>query len=395
MTQGVDVHPQGSHAEEVSAAGLQTANRVEHFLREYYTKIATEPRNWAQRAPDMQDLQPWYVSRIGDSYTVTVPSDLESFADDPGVCAAIAACGCLGAEIKIGLPMNDQPELWVRNHPECDQYFYGLAAALRVGTVLKFPGYSGWFGKGYNLIMRARLTDEGYRPWLLRGTTMPMRKVFSHKKWGDNLPSGWKHFEVLTRAASRHLKLSEEVTSWAVPLEALKGTRIKKGLLSEKIGFLQQVDVDALHQRFKTQIDDYHLFSARYKDLSADSLKGLETILNQINSGIKQAEMVSDSIINHRASVLYPGKETARNKRRRPLKSRIAELDIETFVNVMGPWKAIGIAPFALTVEMGQNGLPLQSSPELLQQFEGYIARHADWQDLLRSWWTTEVQQRF
>jgi len=365
---------------------------VEHYMNIVFEQIPTRPMG-AKGRPDIEGLEPWYVNSVNGNLQVTVPSDLESYSDDPGVIAAIAATKVLKAKIVVGLPM-DNPQQWVRCHKDCDQYFYGIAAALREGNVDLFPNYSGWFGKGYNLVKHGALVNQNLRPWLLRGSAEPLRKIFAYKKWGEKLPNGWKHFEVLLRYASQSLQPLGQAATWLVPLNSLKGTKIKKTLLCQKIGFLLQTDVDALNIRFKDQLDDFRNFQTNYKEMTLQEAISLEDRLLEINQGLKIVEMVAARIIDHRASVLYPKVEKNRKKSKIPLKERMRHVELEDFINHFNPSTACGIIPFTVTKDISQDEITLNIFHQISDDFRKYARNYPAWEDLLLAWWNTEVNPR-
>jgi hypothetical protein len=251
----------------------------------------------------------------GGELVVTVPYDLESHADDPGCLAAVGALSVLKPKLVDGLPIKDRPDAWVRCHKDVDQYYLGMAASLKEGTIVDFPNYAGWFGKGYNLIGHRRLIKAGLKPWFLRGSETPIRKVWSHKAWGDKLPSGYKHLEVLIRLASDALILSEKsAETWVVPLQTLKGTKVKKQLALSKVGFLLQPDIDALNIRYKDGIKAFDDFNTRYAKMTFKEYCILDEKIKIANNAVRDLERTTESIIDHRAAVLYPAQPPGRQK---------------------------------------------------------------------------------
>ena len=125
--------------------------QVLHVLRRIYDQIPTTP---AALEAKVLGPEPWYL-HIGPNgeCTVTVPSDIDSLADDPAAIVAIAAIIQL---IRTGLSVADKPEHWQRCDENVDEYWFGLAALLKVGTVGANPNYSGWFGRGYKFGIKLR-----------------------------------------------------------------------------------------------------------------------------------------------------------------------------------------------------------------------------------------------
>jgi hypothetical protein len=333
----------GDHAE-----WPQTGARTASIIRTIASTIQDKPKKWGETSQGSQQLEPWYSYTKDGVLHVTVPSDIESYADDPGCLAAIAALEVLKPVIEDGLPMKSNPLAWVRCHNDVDQYYLGIAAAFKVARIQDYPSYSGWFGKGYNLIAHRRLVKAGLKPWFLRGSETALRKVWSHKAWGDKLPSGYKHLEILVRLAADALILVEKsATTWVVPLQTLKGTKVKKHLALEKVGFLLQTDIDALSVRFKDGIETFTKFNARYSDFTFGELCELEIKIKKANQAVSELERTSESIIDHRAAVLYPPQIGRKKKSQKaPLKERLSKIEVIDFVNRFTPSEACGISRF-------------------------------------------------
>jgi hypothetical protein len=346
-------------------------------------------------------LEPWFVQKDSDGkYTVTVPSDIEAFADDPAVMSCTAAIHLLGAQTVEGLPMARDHQLWQRCHKDVDLYYYGIAALLKDGTVGSYPNYSGWFGKGYNLVARRRLNNEGIKPWAIRGSTTPLRKIWSHKAWGESLPRGYKHLEVLIREAADHLKLLEkEVGSWMVPLSVIKGSKLKKSLTVSKTGFLLQPDIDALNLRFKAGIDLYGEIEAEISKAKFSTFIDLEDKILTANKAVQSLERLGVHIIDTRAKLLYPTSEKPKGKKpkKTPLKEKLLNIDPVLFINRFGPYEACGIAPFTTSEEAAfdKEGHTLLID-KLETELNQYIGRQrVELADILRSWWNTEFLPRY
>jgi hypothetical protein len=360
--------------------------------------ISTKPTKWGEVQAGVHATEAWFSQMVDGALRVTVPSDLESFADDPGCLAAVAALTVLQPTLIEGLPIKGNPEAWVRCHKDVDQYYLGIAAALKEGTIIDFPNYAGWFGKGYNLICHRRLVKAGLKPWYLRGTETSLRKVWSHKAWGDKLPSGYKHIEVLLRLASEALILKEKsAESWVVPLQTLKGTKIKKSLISEKIGFLLQTDVDALHIRFKDELERFNDFNSQYSRYTFKEYCELDQKIQAANSAVKNLERTADQIIDHRAAVIYPASLSKKKKtKKEPLKERLLKLDVIDFVNRFTPCEAMGIPRFTTSENsITPEGEESWSLNLLEDQYFKYKSIHPAWDTILTSWWNTEFLPRY
>jgi hypothetical protein len=362
------------------------------------TSIKTRPTKWGEAPEGTQRLEPWYSYTVEGVLHVVIPSDIESFADDPACLAGVAALTVLKPKLVEGLPMKDHPDAWVRCNKDVDQYYLGIAAALKEGAIINFPNFAGWFGKGYNLIGHRRLVKGGLKPWFLRGSETPLRKVWSHKAWGDKLPSGYKHLEVLIRLASEALILVEKsAETWVVPLQTLKGSKLKKSLATSKLGFLLQTDVDALHTRFADGIETFSGFNSQYANFTFGELCELDNKIQTANNAVKELERVADSIIDHRASTLYPSAIGRKKKiKREPLKERLAKVEVTDFVNRFTPCEACGIPRFTISwssiTPEGEESWHL----ELLQeQYFKYTRMHPAWDAILTSWWNTEFLPRY
>jgi len=388
---------EASHPEQLTVSAT-LGQVLKSVVDTIVSVIRTKPSGFGKANISTAILEPWYCTQEDNHWVVTVPSDLESFTDDPGVVAAVAALHVLQAEIRPGSPMRGNPLLWDKCHKDVELYYFGIAAALREGCLDDFHNYSGWFGKGYDLVKRRRLTKEKLPPWILRGSTVPMRKVWSHKSWGEKLPAGYKHLEVLVREASDSIKLDEDrVAQWVVPLNTLRGTKIKKHLPTEKVGFLLQADIDALEYRFHDGIETFKDFNSKYSKFKLSELVNIEDKIKDANKAVFDLDRTASRIIDSRASVLFP-KLTQRKKRkeRLTLKERIAQLDAATFINRFGPYEALGIPRFSTSSESASNEDGEFNFLEVQQQFEGYADKFATPVDLiLKSWWTSEVAPRY
>jgi hypothetical protein len=384
--------------QEGPATGSSAEIHVKEVVELLQHKIRTTPAEWGKSGSDVSELEPWYIVQDGNRFTVTVPSDIEGFADDPACLVGIAALSMLQAKVVVGLPMHGMPNSWVRCNKDVDQYYYGIAAALKEQRLIDFPNYSGWFGKGYNLIGHRRLIKEGLKPWFLRGSEAQLRKVWSHKAWGDKLPVGYKHLEVLIRLAAERLILTEKAAaSWVVPLQTLRGSKIKKSLIKDKLGFLLQPDVDALNVRFARGIERFEAFNTQYSTFSLDDLTNLDNKILEANKAIHDLERVSQSIIDHRAQVLFPPLQGKRKKVAKvSLKERISKLDMIDFVNRFSPCEACGIPKFTTSYDSITPAGQEEYSLDMLEnQYVTYARSHATWHDILLSWWNLEFLPRY
>jgi hypothetical protein len=350
---------------------------------------------------DKSRLEPWFVQKDPDGvHTVTIPSDVEAFADDPAVISCIAATVALNARTVEGFPMGNNPELWQRCHPDVDLYYHGISALIKDGCVRSYPNYSGWFGRGYNLLARRRLTLEGIKPWAIRGSSMPLRKVWTHKAWGETLPRGYKHLEMLIREAADALKLSEEgLTTWMVPLSTIKGTKVKRSLAVSKTGFLLQPDIDALNIRFGTGIKVYEDFETEMSKPTKRTFVELEEKIALTNKSIATLESTASHIIDTRAKILYPAQPRTRGRKPKkvPLKEKLLNLDPILFINRFGPYEACGVSPFTTSEEAAFDAQTqtLQIA-KLEDEFKQYTLRQPlEMADVLRSWWNTEFLPRY
>jgi hypothetical protein len=329
---------------------------------------------------------------------VSVPLDLESFADDPGCLAAVAALEVLKPVICDGMSMKDRPDLWARCHKDVDQYYLGIAGSLKEARIIDFPNYAGWFGKGFNLISHRRLVKAGLKPWFLRGSETPLRKVWSHKAWGDKLPTGYKHLEVLVRLASEALILSEKsAETWVVPLQTLKGSKIKKQLTISKLGFLLQTDIDALNIRFKDDIETFNSFNSRYSNFTFKEYCELDERIRKANQAVHELERVADRIIDQRAALLYPQVIGRKKKsKREPLKEKLSKVDVVDFANRFTPSEACGITRFTVSASsITPEGSEDWTLDLLEDQYFKYMRTHPAWTDVLKSWWNTEFLPRY
>jgi hypothetical protein len=345
-------------------------------------------------------LEPWYVQKDSDGkIIVTIPSDIESFADDPAVITCIAAIHLLGASTVEGLPMKNDINMWSRCHPDVDLYYHGISALFKEGTVNTFPNYSGWFGKGYNLVARRRLAKEGVKPWAIRGSSMPLRKVWSHKSWGESLPLGYKHLEMLVREAADVLNLVEDdICSWMVPLSTIKGTKMKRQLAVSKTGFLLQPDIDALNIRFALGIKTYESITSQIAKPNKDIFISLDEKIMEANRAIQILESTASKIIDTRAKLLYPTQTKVRGKKQKkiPLKEKLFSLDPVLFINRFGPYEACGVAPFTTSEESAFEKGETLLIEKLEQEFNQYLGRQPPMMaDVLRSWWNTEFLPRY
>jgi hypothetical protein len=380
---------------------LQVPSPIVKFLTKIWSIISTRPSGWGQVQQDKSRLEPWFTHKDSNgNITVTIPSDIESFGDDPGAVSCIAAAHVCGAKMVEGLPMGNNPALWQRCHPDTDLYYYGIAALFKDGCVRSFPNYSGWFGKGYNLIARRRLANEGIKPWSIRGSTMPLRKVWSHKAWGETLPLGYKHMEMLLREAADRLELTEgEITSWMVPLSVIKGTKIRKALSVSKGGFLLQPDIDALNMRFREGIKAYEAFETETSRPTKRTFVELEEKVAFTCKAIAPLESTASKIIDTRAKLLYPPQPKTRGRKPKkiPLKEKLLTIDPILFINRFGPYEACGVPPFTTSeeasIDPSTGALRIE---KLGMEFNQYTTHQPpETVDVLRSWWNTEVLPRY
>jgi hypothetical protein len=291
----------------------------------------------------------------------------------------------------------ENPVLWQRCHKDVDLYYYGIAALLREGNVGSYPNYSGWFGKGYSLIARCRLQKEGIAPWTIRGSTVALRNVFTHKGWGETLPVGYKHLEVLVREAGRALNLNKELApQWMLPLTALKGTKLKKKLATQQAGFLLTADLDALNQRFETDIQTYKVLESSLAKPSFELFVTVPERIATAEKAIATLESTASRIRDGRAHILYPPQQgRVKKKDKRTLKERLATIEPWVFINHFGPYAACGIAHFATSEITCLTEEGSFKNAEMTTSFQAYARRYPEWENVLISWWDSEVQTRY
>jgi hypothetical protein len=370
--------------------------RISTFIKNVTDNISTKPKAFGVAQSDITRLEPWYVKKDHDGkYTVTVPSDLESFAEDPAVVAALAALTRLKADTFIGLPMGDNKELWDRCHLDTDLFYYGIAAALREGTTIAFPNYSGWFGKGYNLCVRRRLTQGGLKPWCIRGTSIALRNVFAHKAWGATLARGYKHLELLIREASDHIKLNEGMAStWVVPESTIRGTKIKKFRL--KTGFLLQPDIDAINHRLQDPITRYNNILAGLSKITFAEACNLEVTITEANKAIRGVDRLARHISDSRAKVLFPPVSGKKKQKKIPIEGKLLTIDPVLFINKFGPYEACGVQPYSTSEEVAINNEGILKVTQLTKEFDDYVVSvDIEYRGYLLSWWNTEFLPRF
>jgi len=239
---------------------------VKAVFQTVFDTTRTTPREWGSTNNDVRRLEPFYIDLGQSPPVVTVPSDIESYADDPVIRLAMVATVAIGADLIIGKPLRDNPEYFIEAHKDTVGFYEGLCAAIRKGETSTFPNYSGWFGKGYNSIMKWVISSAGIAPWCLRGNSESLRKVWSHKKWGEKLPILYKHLEVLIKVAKDSVKLTEgQVHTWCTSIDTLRGKQLKKNP-HYKVGILTQTDIDCLEYRFKNNLTAWKNQCQNYPD---------------------------------------------------------------------------------------------------------------------------------
>jgi hypothetical protein len=377
--------------------GTDKVSSVEAVFQTVYDSTRTTPKEWGAPNDDARRLEPFYIDLGQSPPVVTVPSDVESFADDPVVRTAIVACMAIKAKIIIGKPMNDEPLYYVRAHPDTVGYYEGISAAIRKGETSSFPNYSGWFGKGYNSMMKWVISSAGIAPWCLRGNSESLRKVWTHKKWGEKLPVFYKHLEVLIKSAKDTIKLTEgSVPSWCTSIDTLRGRQLKKNP-SYKPGILTQTDIDALDFRFKNDLADWKNQCKKLQNPSLELMKSLDETIKQANASLRNYESTADTIIDSRAKILFapiPGIKRNKTKKEK-ISDKVRRVDIFVYINKFSPCTALGITPFTVT-EPSDKVESRESYVRAIQdQFDSYLKKqHSDYADFLLSWWNTDVLPR-
>jgi hypothetical protein len=203
---------------------------------------------------------------------------------------------------------------------------------------------------------------------------------------------------VLLRLASDALILTEKsAESWVVPLQTLKGAKIKKQLATSKLGFLLQTDVDALNIRFSDGIKTFNDFNTQYPNFTFKEYCELDAKIKRANQAVHELDRVADHIIDQRASVLYPATVGRKKKsKQEPLKERLAKIDVVDFINRFTPSEACDLPRFTVSYSSitptGQEDWELET---LEHQYFGYVRTHPGWKDVLTSWWNTEFLPRF
>jgi hypothetical protein len=397
--QGDTVSQVDSARSDVSNAS-DAATSAATWIRAVAEKVKTKPTEIGKSGINVVELEPFYIKLGADNnYIVTVPSDIESFADDPAVVLACQAIVCLNAKVTIGSSMGSNAKLWAKCLDETSLYYYGAAAALHEGTVKAFPNYHGWFGRGYNFVIRTRLIKAGWKPWLIKGSEYGFPKVFSYKQWTENVPTGYKHLVVLVREAAQHIQIDEEsAVNWLLPISALKGSKLKKKLPTEKRGFLLDSDIYSLEGRFKDQIAKYKEGIQMLSNPDFQTCVQAESVIQESNKAVVELEKVADRIMNERATAIYtvaPGVKRRKSKNQK-LSDLILQAGPVSFLNHWSPCTALGLQPYSVSENIvysdSTNALNLE---RVRTHFQNYSNLHKAYGGFLMRWFETEFVARF
>jgi hypothetical protein len=284
----------------------------------------------------------WAVDEdLNGKVTVSVPSNLEAWADDPQAIAGVAALAAIpNVEIVLG---NEWP---INQHLASDsksgvQYFSGVAHALRYAPTEDGSDYSGMFGHGVAFVTHHWAITHNLEPWLIKGSSKSMSQVLTRQAWATGLPVELRRLEALIRRAASSLPDGDWIAKWSKTSSQLAGHGIRQTIPYKKVGIVSQAEVDWISDHYRKAEEAYenlrHLLDNPKK--TKRDLQRVPEENRRVAGFLRIPSDLHESVTRGRFSALNEGisrRDQARENRR-PIGDRLRDLDVIQKLSVMHP----------------------------------------------------------
>jgi hypothetical protein len=279
---------------------------------------------------------------LGGQLTVSVPRNLEAFADDFQAIAGVAALAALPG-VQVVASSSDWPltQRLSTTNKAAAQYFGGIAHALSHASSVNGQDYTGNFGHGVAFVTHTWAATNNLEPWLIKGTAKSPQQVLTSQAWATGLPTELRRLDALIRRAAKVLPLKDNIARWSKTFSQLAGHGIKQAVPYKKVGVVSQAEVDWIsvtNQRgeslFKKLKDDLTPSKVTYA-----TLRDLPERNREIAAAFRSASEMHDSATRGRFGVLN-GKLNRRDLTReakKPIAERLANMDTIDKWSVMHP----------------------------------------------------------
>jgi hypothetical protein len=285
----------------------------------------------------------WAVDELeGGKLRISIPRNLEAFADDFQAIAAANAIALLGdvelVESTVDWPLNQRLNEAQRAPA---QYFGGIAHALRDLPTQPCQDYSGSFGHGYYWVGHLNLEASNVQGWLIKGTVKTPAQALTQSAWGTGMPQELRRLEALLRRGARALDLSKQAHSWCRTRQQLVGHGIRTGLPWKSTGVLTQSESLWMSNAYRNAEQAYNnmLDSLEPANVNLNVMRDLPRRNQEVSRLLREPSTMADQAVRGRFVALTTGltRRDAQREQRRPIEDRVRDTGIETKLEVFHP----------------------------------------------------------
>jgi len=285
----------------------------------------------------------WAVDELeGGIVRVSIPRNLESFADDFQAVAGCAAIATL-PNVELVTSSMDWPtaQRLSESQKGAAQYFAGIAYGMRYAVRNPAQEFSGAFGHGYAWVVHTWMETHGVQGWLVKGTSRSMAQVLTHSVWGRDVPQELRRLEALLRRAARRLPMEKLAATWCRSKNQLLGHGIRTNLPWLQVGVLQPAEASWIASSNETAAQAYKnmLHDLDSGGLSFTDLQNLPRRNAEISARLRSATLMVDNAIRGRFVALQAGKSRReiQKEQKRPILERIAHMEKNLYLEVFHP----------------------------------------------------------
>lgn len=335
--------PPNPNAQGLPNFGDQVPEPILARIAALYSRIPTGPVGSARGdAVPATERGCWAVDEdLGGNITVSVPSNLEAWADDPQAVVGIAAIAAIpNVRVVLGTEWPIAQHLAV-DQRSASQYFAGVAHALRYCQHQPGQDYSGNFGHGIAFVTHHWAVTHNLEPWLIKGSSRSMSQILTRQAWATGLPVELRRLEALIRRAAHSLPGGDWIASWSKSFSQLAGHGIKQTIPYKRTGIVSQAEVEWISDHYQRAENAYNELRVILDspEKSYNDLRGVPEMNRLVAASLRIPTDMHESVTRGRFAVLnagIPKRELARENRRQ-IADRLSQMDVVQKLSVMHP----------------------------------------------------------
>jgi hypothetical protein len=323
----------------------------ELYIKDVVSRIQLRPSSVVLADPaNLSEKGVFASAEVDGTLYAVIPSNLESFGDDPQVIACLAAGVAAGAHwIDTMDPVESKHKLDLRSKKGAAQWFLGVASFMRYQEKSP-PLATGQWAKGWHWCASICMENSKVQTSWLKTKSGHLTSALTGHAWSKDVSPEQRRLESFLRTAAKRLNYEPDWPSWVKPSASLIGTHIKKAPSFEKEGILTPAEVSVFKDVYGPALDEYkNAYSVLDSgNVTLEQLQELPRRLRETSGGLANASLLTDRIIRTRIAAVTPeNKREAKREAKRPMRERLAELDPRDTRSVMGIWVAVN-AKFTL-----------------------------------------------